>query len=49
MEVFIHEKGTLKENSKSELAIKVEISWESKGRGGGNSRSISWKGLLKHR
>jgi hypothetical protein len=31
-------RGTFKENSKS--GIKVEISWESKGCGGGNSRSI---------
>jgi hypothetical protein len=34
-------RGTFKENSKNGLGIKVEISWESKGCGGGNSRSIS--------
>jgi hypothetical protein len=48
MEVFIHEKGDF-EGKLSGLGMKVEILWESKGCGGGNSRSISWKGLLKHR
>jgi len=34
-------RGTFKENLKRGLGIKVEISWENKGCGGGNSRSIS--------